>query len=89
MNPKTIPVRETAERLGISRQRVHMLIRSGKLREGTRRPIPGRKGHREAVWVTVASIEKLEHQRWLEHRAATVSTAEVMAASFGEGRRDV
>ena len=61
---KIIPVREAAERLGVSRQRIHAMIKQGKLRASPkRRAVKGRVIHPSGVWVTVQSIQKLEAER--------------------------
>ena len=61
---KIIPVREAAERLGVSRQRIHAMVKQGKLRASPkRRAEKGRVVHPSAVWITVQSIEQLEAER--------------------------
>ena len=61
---KSIPVREAAERLGVSRQRVHFLIKQGRLKASPKRKaVEGRVFHPKGVWVSVQSIEDFEARR--------------------------
>ena len=55
-----IPVREAAERLGVSRQAIHQMVARGQLELHHIGPISGRIRARRAHWISVASIEKVE-----------------------------
>ena len=60
---KALPIKETAERLGIGRVAVHGLIKRGQLTISHRGPIGDRYRVGNSIWVTVESIESRE--RWL------------------------
>ena len=57
---ESLPIKETAERLGIGRVAVHGLIKRGQLEVSHRGPVGDRYRAQNSVWVTIASIEKRE-----------------------------
>ena len=60
---RSLPVREVAERLGVSRQRIHVYLKTGRLKRARTGVIPGRYPKSTAVWITVQSIENFEAER--------------------------
>ena len=58
--PEALPIKETADRLGIGKVAVHGLINRGQLEVSHRGPIGDRYRSENSLWVTVESIEKRE-----------------------------
>ena len=67
---ESIPVIETAERLGVTKQAVYNLIRRGRLVPSHRAPIPGRFERYPAWYIPIEQIEAFERdkQAWLDSR---------------------
>ena len=70
MQKRSLPVHEVAERLGVSRQRVHNLLRIGRLKRSRRDSVPGRYYAKLAFYITLQSVEQFEadRQAWAERR---------------------
>ena len=70
MSKQSIPVIETAERLGVTKQAVYALIRRGRLVPSHRKPIPGRYERYPAWYIPIDQIEAFEEDRRkiMEHR---------------------
>ena len=91
MNPNTISVREAAARLGVTKQRVHALVKQGKLRRSADQREPS-LNNRLIGRITVASLEALEAEREQAQRNAqnvpTVSLLDVLSGRVQGGGRD-
>lgn len=64
---RSIPIREVAERLGVTKQAVHGMLRRGRLEKSHAASIPGRYRNPNAFWIKLEGVERLEAQR-AEHK---------------------
>ena len=63
MSKQSIPVIETAKRLGVTKQAVYNLIRRGRLVPSHSAPIPGRYERYPAWYIPIEQIEAFEADR--------------------------